>query len=160
MMKGATNAGACGSFNANFRWLAETVLGITGFSQGQFIGQFITQPSSVCIDAKWVGNVCTTPGGYATTKSYKFKDHYWAVQGGTNYDVCFNHTFGSSSEIIWSKLSPAATPLLTKTGHASNEIFKLDKALPAGDHLVMIKENAYGSWPAWQIMAAAKIPHK
>ncbi|MBP8241721.1 MAG: hypothetical protein KAX36_05070 [Thermoflexales bacterium] len=160
MMKGATKAGACGAFNANFRWLAETVLSITGFSQGKFIGQFITQPGSVCIDSKWVGNVCTAPGGFSTTKSYKFKDHYWAVHGGTNYDVCYNHTFGNVSSIIWSKLEPASSEVLKKTGRASNEIYQLEKALPAGNHLVMVKENAYGSWPNWQIFPEDKIPKK
>ena len=160
MMKGGTTSGACGSFNANFRWLAETALGITGFSMGQYIGQFITMPNSVCIDSKWVGNVCVTAGAYSTTKSYKFKDHYWAVHGGTNYDVCFNHTFGSAASIIWTKLSDAPKPILDKTGWTASDLYKLDKPLPAGGFMLKVKDNAYGSWPNWQIFQEAKIPKK
>lgn len=160
MMKGGTTSGACGAFNANFRWLAEHALQIMGWSNGQYIGQFMTQPSSVCIDAKWVGNVCQTKDGYATTKSYKFKDHYWQVHGGTNYDVCFNHTFGSASNIIWSTLSAAPKTVLDKSGWMAADLYKLDKPVPAGSYLLKVKDNAYGSWPNWQIFQEAQIPKK
>lgn len=160
LMKGAAKAAACGTFNYNFKWLAEKALGITGFSDGKYTGQFITDPGSVCIDSKWVGNVCTKTGGYSDTKSFKFSGHWWVMHGGVNYDVCYNRTFGSVNDIIWTKLLPASPEVLKKTGRIAAEVLKLDKPLPAGNHLVMVKLQGYGQFPNWQIFPEDKIPKK
>ena len=160
MMKGAAKNAACGTFNYNFKWLAENALGITGFSEGVYKGQFITEPGSVCIDSKWVGNVCTKPGGYSDTKAFKFSGHWWVKHGGINYDVCYNRTFGSVNDIIWTKLVPASSEVLKKTGFTKDEVWKLDKPLPAGNHLVMVTRQGYGGFVNWQIFPEDKIPTK
>lgn len=157
LVRGMINAVACGSFNQNFKWLAEKGLGITGISNGQETGQFLTMPNSTCIDSKWVGNVRTATQGFDQFKCFKFAGHYWVVHNGVNYDVCYNDTFATPSEIIWTKLLPADPSVFSKSGLASNQVYKLDKPIPAGDHLVMLQQNGPNGWPSWQIVTKEQL---
>ena len=157
LVKGAINAVACGSFNHNFKWLAENGLGITGITAGQDTSQFLTVPGGVCIDSKWVGNVRTSTKVFADMKCFKFSGHYWVVHGGINYDVCYNNTFISTTEIIWTKLLPAEPDLVGKGGLTANKLFKLEKPIPAGDYLVMVQQNGANGWPTWQIVPKAQV---
>lgn len=158
LVKGAATACACGAFNWNFKWLAEKALGIQGMGVGEDKSQFITVPGGVCIDTKWKGNVSTAKQGVGQLKCFKFQGHYWATHGGVNYDVCFNNTFGSTAEIIWTKLLDPDPKLLAKTHRVKGELYKLAKSIPAGDHLVMTKKNGANAWPEWQIVAAKDVP--
>jgi hypothetical protein len=157
LVKGATSGVACGSFNANFRWLAENALGITGMSNGQEPAQFLTMPGGVPIDGKWKGNVCTGKQGFDQLRCFKFQGHYWVKHAGTNYDVCFNNTFGSAGEIIWTKLDTPDAALLKKSGLPAGSLYRLEKKLPAGDHLYMLSKNGSHGWPAWQIASADEV---
>ena len=157
LVKGATSAVACGAFNWNFKWLAENGLGMTGMGTGQDTAQFITVPGGVCIDRKWKGNVRTTKQGFDQLKCFKFQGHYWVTHGGTNYDVCFNNTFGSTGEIIWTKLDAPDAKLLRKSGLPAGALYKLEKKIPAGDHLVMVDKNGPNGWPSWQIATAEEV---
>ena len=64
IVKGGTSSAACGTFNANFRWLCENALGIDGFSNVSHTGHFITRPAKNCIDGGWKGNVKTAAKGF------------------------------------------------------------------------------------------------
>jgi hypothetical protein len=160
MMKGGANNAACGTFNSNFKWLADKALGIKGMGQGQFTTHFLTMPGAVCLDTKWKGNVSTPKKGVGELKCFKFSGHWWVTHGGTNFDVCYNNTFGSPSEIIWTKLTAAPGPLLAKTGLDSGALFKLDKALPYGNYLMVVKKNGVNGWPEWQIVHENELPSK
>jgi hypothetical protein len=157
LVKGLINAVACGSFNYNFKWLAENGLGIAGIGTGQEPAQFLTMPNSVCIDSKWVGNVRTATDGFPQLKCFKFSGHYWVTHGGVNYDVCYNNTFGSTADIIWSKLLPADPALIGRGGLAANQLYRLQKPLPGGDYLFMVQQNGANGWPSWQITTKANI---
>ncbi len=157
LVRGLINAVACGSFNYNFKWLAEHGLGIAGMGHGQEPAQFLTMPGGVCIDSKWVGNVRTTTEGFSQLKCFKFSGHYWVTHGGVNYDVCYNNTFGVTNEIIWSKLLPAEAKLVGKGGLAANQLYRLEKPIPAGDHLFMVQQNGANGWPSWQFATKAQI---
>jgi hypothetical protein len=91
LVKGAINAVACGSFNHNFKWLAENGLGINGITSRQYTGQFLTMPGGMGIDSKWVGNVRTSTEGFPQLKCFKFSGHYWVVHGGINYNHDGDH---------------------------------------------------------------------
>ena len=129
---------ACGSFNANFRWLAETGLGITGIGNGQDTHQFLTIPGGVCIDSKWIGNVRTATESFQELKCFKFYGHYWVTHGGINYDVCYNNTFHATSEIIWTNLIAADPDVAGRGGLNAQSLYKLEKPIPAGDYLVKL----------------------
>ena len=157
LVRGVINAVACGSFNLNFRWLAENGLGITGITNGRDTSQFLTVPGGVCIDSKWVGNVRTATQGFADLKCFKFYGHYWVVHGGINYDVCYNNTFSTTAEIICTKLLQPEPNLAGKGGLAVNELFRLEKPLPAGDYLVKVQHQGPNGWPSWQIVPKVQV---
>jgi len=157
LVKGQIQAVACGSFNQNFKWLAEKGLGINGITNGQEPGQFLTMPGSVCIDSKWVGNVRTSTKTFGALKCFKFAGHYWVAYGGVNYDVCYDNTFHAVSEIIWTRLLPPDQSLVGKGGLTATQIYRLEKPLPEGDHLVMLQQNGPNGWPSWQIVPKAQI---
>ena len=157
LVRGLINAVACGSFNYNFKWLAENGLGIAGMGTGQEPAQFLTMPGGVCIDSKWVGNVRSTTEGFPQLKCYKFAGHYWVTHGGVNYDVCYNNTFATTQEIIWTKLLPPDPALVGKGGLAGHQLFKLAKPVPAGDHIFMVQQNGANGWPSWQLATKAQI---
>jgi hypothetical protein len=157
LVRGQAQSVACGAFNYNFKWLAENALGITGMGVGQDTSQFITMPGGVCIDAKWPGNVRTANKDFAQLKCFKFQGHYWVTYGGKNLDTCFNNTFGSTSQIIWSTLGSPDPQLLKKSGLRSDQLYKLEKKNAYGDHLVMLKQQGYGAWPTWQLMTTAEV---
>ena len=157
LVKGATNAVACGAFNLNFKWLAENGLGITGITNGQDHSNFLTMPGGVCIDSKWVGNVRNATQGFDQLKCFKFSGHYWVVHGGTNYDVCFNNTFAATAQIMWTKLLAADPSLARKSGLGAQEIYRLEKPLPYGDHLVKVQQLGTNGWPQWQIVSKAQV---
>jgi len=151
LVKGLTNNCACGSFNLNFKWLAETLCGINGITQGQDTGQFLTVPGGVCIDSKWPGNVCSDKA-FAQLKVFKFHGHWWVVYGGVNYDTCFNNTFHAIQDIIWTKLLQADARLLAECHLPNNQLFKLEKPLPNADHLVQTQQFGPNNWPSWQLV--------
>jgi hypothetical protein len=157
LVKGLINAVACGSFNQNFKWLAENALGVTGITNGQYTGAFLTMPGGVCIDSKWVGNVCTNTKTYSTLRCFKFTGLYWVVHGGVNYDVCYNNTFGTTTEIVWTNLLPPDPALRNKGGLSLNQMFKLEKPLPEGDYLVTLQQQGPNGWPSWQIVPKTQI---
>jgi hypothetical protein len=157
LVMGRTTAVACGSFNYNFKWLAENGLGIAGMGTNQDPAQFLTIPGAACIDSKWLGNVRTSTQGFDQLKCFKFSGHYWVTHGGVNYDVCYNNTFATTAEIIWTKLLAAAPNLVGKGGLGADQLFRLEKPLPAGDHLFMVQQNGANGWPSWQIATSAQI---
>lgn len=157
LVRGLINAVACGSFNYNFKWLMENGLNIAGMGTNQDPAQFLTMPGGVCIDSKWPGNVCTNKDATPQLKCFKFSGHYWVTHGGVNYDVCYNNTFASTAEIIWTKLLPPEPSLVGKGGLAANQIYKLEKPVPAGDYLVMTQQNGPNGWPSWQIVPKAQV---
>lgn len=157
LVKGATSTAACGGFNWNFKWLAENALGIAGVGTGQDTAEFITMPGRVCIDSKWPGNVRTSSKSFAAFKCFKFHGHYWVTHSGTNYDVCFNNTFGGTGEIIWTKLDDPDQKLFKKSGLPSGSLFKLVNKLPIGDHLMMVDKNGPNHWPSWQIATEKEV---
>ncbi len=157
LVKGQIQAVACGSFNQNFKWLAEKGLGITGITNGQETGQFLTMPGSVCIDSRWAGNVRTATKTFGALKCFKFSGHYWVMHGGVSYDVCYDNTFHAVSEIIWTRLLPPDQSLVGKGGLTANQLYRLEKPLPKGDHLVMLQQNGPNGWPSWQIVPKAQI---
>ena len=157
LVKGATSAVACGAFNLNFKWLAENGLGVTGITNGQDTSNFLTMPGGVCIDSKWVGNVRNPTQGFDQLKCFKFSGHYWVVHGGMNYDVCFNNTFGTTAEIMWTKLKAPDQSLVGKGGIDPQGIFELEKPLPFGDHLVKVQQAGTNGWPMWQIVPRAQV---
>lgn len=132
LVKGQIQAVACGSFNQNFKWLAEKGLGITGITNGQETGQFLTMPGSVCIDSKWVGNVRTSTKAFGSLRCFKFSGHYWVMHGGVNYDVCYDNTFHSVSEIIWTRLLQPDQSLVGKGGARSEPDLPPGEAAPGG----------------------------
>jgi len=79
------------------------------------------------------------------------------VHGGTNYDVCYNNTFTSTTEIIWSKLENPEPGLVGKGGLTMHDMYKLEKPLPAGDYLVKLQTQGPNGWPSWQIVTRAHI---
>lgn len=158
LVKGNINAVACGSFNQNFKWLAENALGIMGITNSQETDTFLTIPGATCIDSKWIGNVRTAKESFAQLKCFKFTGHYWVTHGGINYDVCYNNTFNDVSEIIWTKLSIVTDPKLAgKGGLLPNQLFKLEKPLPTGDYLAQIQQNGPNNWPSWQIITEEEL---
>lgn len=159
LVKGMISAVACGSFNQNFKWLAENGLGITGITNGQETGQFLTMPGVVPIDSKWIGNVRTNTKTFSDLRCFKFAGHYWVIHGGINYDVCYNNTFGTTAEIIWTKLLPPDTNMVGKGGLGQNQIYKLAKPLPEGDCLVMLQQQGPNGWPSWQILPKTQLMH-
>ena len=114
-------------------------------------------PGSVCIDSKWVGNVRTSTKAFGSLRCFKFSGHYWVMHGGVNYDVCYDNTFHSISEIIWTRLLQPDQSLVGKGGLGANQIYRLEKPLPEGDHLVMLQQNGPNGWPSWQIVPKAQI---
>ncbi len=157
LVKGLINACACASFNHNFKWLAETGLGITGITNGQDTSQFLTVPGGVCIDSKWPGNVRTSTQGFQDFKCFKFYQHYWVVYGGLNYDVCYNNTFQSTDQIIWTKLIAPEPELARKAGLTNQELYKLAKTIPAFDYLVKLPGTGPTGWPVWQLVTKAQV---
>jgi hypothetical protein len=157
LVKSLISGVACGSFNHNFKWLAENALAITGITTGQETAQFLTMPESVGIDSKWVGNVRTATKIFTNLKCFKFSGHYWVMHGGVNYDVCYNNTFTTTSQIIWTKLRPAGQDVLKSGALQAHQVYKLEKPLPEGDHLVMVQQNGANGWPTWQIVPKAQL---
>jgi hypothetical protein len=157
LVRGMISAVACGSFNLNFKWLAENGLGITGITNGQENSQFLTLPGRMGIDSRWVGNVRTDRQGFPELKSFKFQRHNWVVHGGTNYDVCFNQTFATHTEIIWTKLLRPDPQLLARSRLGVQDLYRLEKPLPAGDHLVNIQTQGPNGWPSWQIVRKEQV---
>jgi hypothetical protein len=149
---------ACGTFNQNFRWLAEKVLDITGWTQGEENSHFLTKSDIESIDKSWVGNVRTKDRELSLLKCFKFSKHYWVVHCGTNYDVCYNNNFNNSNDIIWSRLtSPddkiAQAKGLTKPG----QLFKLVKLISEGDYLKEVDHAAPNGWPTFIISKEAEL---
>lgn len=147
---------ACGTFNQNFRWLAENVLGITGWSPGEENSHFLTYSKIESIDKSWDGNVHTKNGTIQQLKCFKFSKHYWVVHGGINYDVCYNKTFSINDDIIWSRLTmpddaTAKAKGLTKPG----QLFKLAKPNGDGDYLIEDQHEGPNGWPTFIILKEA-----
>jgi hypothetical protein len=157
LVRGVINAVACGSFNRNFKWLAETGLGITGITSGSENSQFLTMPGSVGIDSRWVGNVRTSTQVFSDLKCFKFSGHYWVIHGGVHYDVCYNRTFANANEIIWTKLLRPDRQLLGKGGLREGDFYKLEKPVPKGDYLVKLPMQGPSGWPSWQIVTRAQV---
>jgi len=158
LVKGLIAAVACGSFNQNFKWLAENGLGINGMGNGQETSNFITYPNKICIDSKWIGNVRTSKDSFQTMQCFKFTGHYWVTHGGINYDVCYNNTFTNVDEIVWTKLTQESDVTLTnKANVMPNQLFKLDKPMPNGTHLIMIQQAGNNGWPNWQLVTRESL---
>lgn len=160
LVKGLVHSAACATFNQNFKWLAEKCLGIDNITSDSVQGNFLTMPGQDCIDAQWIGNVRTTRRPFLDLKCFKFNQHYWVKHGGINYDVCYNHTFVDSREIIWTKLVHADQVLVKKSGLRADQVYKLEKPLPEGDHLVMIQQNGPQGWPNWMIVDKSQVGRK
>jgi hypothetical protein len=91
-------------------------------------------------------------------KCYKFSGHYWVCHGGINYDVCYNNNFTNVAVIIWTKLLPTTNPKLTGlAGLGAQQISKLEKPLPLGDHLIQIQVMGPNGWPSYQIVTEQEL---
>ena len=156
LLTGAATSAACAAFNGNLKRLAEAC-GITGIRLESFMEQFITVPGGQSIDSKWVGNVRTDREGFGQFRSYKFREHYWLSLGGMHYDVCYNNTFHTTEQIVFSRLDQAEPQLLRETGMEANKIYKLRKPLPQYDYLVMVQQVGPGNWPSWQLVSKANL---
>lgn len=157
LVKGDANIAACASFNLNFKWLAENCLDIKGITPSQHNVQFLTKPGRLCIDSKWVGNVRTNRRTFADLRCFKFREHHWVTYGGTHFDVCYNHTFYTTAEIIWTKLLEPDPRLVGKGGLRKDQIYRLETPHDEGDHLVMIQQQGPNGWPSWQIVTRDQV---
>jgi hypothetical protein len=157
LVKGVVSNCACASFNLNFKWLAEQCLGIQGITPNSYNRQFLTMPGRNCIDSKWAGNVRTATRAFEAVRCFKFSQHHWVSRGGVNYDVCYNDTFASTAEIIWTGLLPADPSVVKKSKLRPDQVYKLEKPLPEGDHLVMLQQYGPNGWPTWQIVDQSQV---
>jgi hypothetical protein len=162
LILGSAKVSYCQGFNNNFAVLAMYAFGMQkgDFTIGRHQGQFITRPSKECIDSKWKGNVRTPSKNISAMGCYKFNDHYWVKWHGANLDVCYNRVFSGPESIVLSALDSADAQLAKDKGYKPNELFKLAKRHPEGDHLVMIKQKGVNNWPEWMIVPEADIPKK
>jgi hypothetical protein len=153
LAKGTATTAACGTFNGNLMWLAEHALGIEGIKYGKCPDQFITIAGDG-IDSKWDGNVeCDR----RLLPMYKFHGHYWVKHGGNNFDACFNRTFGSSDDIISTKLSRVDKELLDETGLAYDELYKLDAPIKGKTHLKLRDRDGAHGWPVWELLTKDEV---
>lgn len=157
MLTGAAHACACATFNANLKWLAETVCAIPGIAtpSPSRVGQFLTVPGGVCIDNGWKGNVRTSTQGFDKFKCFKFASHYWLGLGGQQFDVCFDKVF--VGDVAWTALDPADAGALRDAGVPPNQLYKLAKPLPSADYLIMIAMLGPNNWPSWQLTSRADL---
>ena len=154
LVRGLTKTAACASFNHNFKWLATQGLGIEGFGQVDppLFAQFLTHPGAACIDRKWVGNVCSSTDTFEQLKCWKFQGHYWVKHAEVNYDACYNKIFLDPSEIIWTKLLRPDAELMAKSGMNASQLYRLQRPVAAGDHLVQLQRSGPNNWPTWRIV--------
>lgn len=156
----ALTACACGTFNADFRWLATTILGIQNVVGADLQSQFITAPGSIGIDSGWPGNVYTDAQGIAVLRCYKFQSHFWNVYNGRGYDACFNRTF-FNHDFVYVYLDPS-TPAQQQTAHRQgNALLTLRNAVPIapnGGFAALMQGNQLGrGWGLMKLVSAADL---
>jgi len=152
LLKGGARNCACATFNLNLKKLAQAC-GLENINMERLEKQFITIPGGVCIDSNWPGNVKSDRDDYSKFRAFKFQSHYWLSYMGTQYDVCYNSTFQSRAQIVWTNLLPAAPQVLQRASMPSNKLYRLEKPLPAYNHLIMENQNGPQGWPVWKLVS-------
>lgn len=153
LVRGNAQNCACSTFNGNLKLLAEQGCGIAGIQSQSHVGHFITLPGGISIDSAWPGNVKLRDQNYGQLKCYKFSSHYWLSLHGVHYDVCFNRTFASVENIIWSQLAQTAPNEAARYHQTPPTLWRLTKPLPTATHLVqVIAQQGIGGWPGFQLV--------
>jgi hypothetical protein len=157
LVLGKIKSCACGTFNLNFKWLAESALDIDGIKLERLDQQFLTTPPAKSIDKSWTGNVISPTG--KPLSSFKFSSHFWVSHGGKAYDVCFNTTFAGTA-FVWTKLLPPEPEVVKQTSLEASSLYKLQKPQLGADYLAMAAGPGKGGWPIWRLYARNNLPKK
>jgi hypothetical protein len=90
-------------------------------------------------------------------KCWKFQGHYWVKHAEVNDDACYNKIFLDQSEIIWTKLPRPDAELMAKSGMNASQLYRLQRPVAAGDHLVQLQRSGPNNWPTWRIVRRDQV---